>query len=213
MNRENTKLNNKGFTLIELLAVIVILGVILAIAVPTVSGYISKSKKDAWINSAMRFIQDVRNRALAGTYSLPTELDEVTIVSLNMVPLESGKFESSFGNKYVDRKSYVIIVNYNTALEPKYHYYFAAQDERGNYIPLTLEEKLDSSKVFANARDTAPVSIQSLFGTPTGTSKNLFCDDGNTDCSWDSGTPKSYIVGLKLPVGYTQWMATIYSKN
>lgn len=213
MNKEKKILNKRGFTLIELLAVIVILGVIMAIAVPAVSTYIAKSRKDAWISSARGFLEDVHNKALAGTYALPTELNEVTIVSLNMVVVDRGKFESAYGKPYVDNKSYVIITNSNTAIDPKYTYYFAAQDERGNYIPLTEESKLDSSKVLSNAKNTAPVSIQSLSGTPTGTSKNLFCETGNTDCSWDSGTPKSYIVGLKLPAGYTKWIATIYSKN
>ncbi|MDD3241883.1 MAG: type II secretion system protein [Bacilli bacterium] len=39
--------NKKGFTLIELLAVIVILGIIMVIAIPFVTGYIERSKKDA----------------------------------------------------------------------------------------------------------------------------------------------------------------------
>ncbi|MEC0270145.1 type II secretion system protein [Paenibacillus anseongense] len=45
MNR--LKKEEKGFTLIELLAVIVILAVIAAIAVPYILGVIEKSKKDA----------------------------------------------------------------------------------------------------------------------------------------------------------------------
>ena len=37
---------SKGFTLIELLAVIVILGVIMLIAIPSVTGYITSSRKN-----------------------------------------------------------------------------------------------------------------------------------------------------------------------
>ena len=38
----------RGFTLIELLAVIVIMGIILGIAVPSVINVIEKSKRNAW---------------------------------------------------------------------------------------------------------------------------------------------------------------------
>ncbi|RIV13331.1 prepilin-type N-terminal cleavage/methylation domain-containing protein, partial [Priestia flexa] len=39
--------NEKGLTLIELLAVIVILGIIAAIAIPSIGGIIQKSREDA----------------------------------------------------------------------------------------------------------------------------------------------------------------------
>ena len=46
------KINKKGFTLIELLAVIVVLGIILAIAIPSITGIIEESKKNSFIKSA-----------------------------------------------------------------------------------------------------------------------------------------------------------------
>ena len=47
--------NKKGFTLIELLAVIVILGVLLGIAIPKVSQYITKSKKEGFVSAGKFF--------------------------------------------------------------------------------------------------------------------------------------------------------------
>ncbi|WML45553.1 type II secretion system protein [Neobacillus sp. PS3-40] len=48
--------NQRGMTLVELLAVIVILGIISAIAVPSIGGIINKTKKDAKVAEAVQII-------------------------------------------------------------------------------------------------------------------------------------------------------------
>ena len=59
------KINSKGFTLIELLAVITIMGILMMVAIPAVSRTIDNSRRDTFGDTAMSYINAVRNAVLA----------------------------------------------------------------------------------------------------------------------------------------------------
>ena len=53
------KMNSKGFTLIELLAVITIMGILMMVAIPSVSRTIENSRRDTFANIAHEYVNGV----------------------------------------------------------------------------------------------------------------------------------------------------------
>ncbi len=125
------KLNKKGFTLIELLAVIVILAVLLAIAVPAVSNYINTSKKSGFVDTVKMYVDAARNASISENFDFPSDMNHATAISFSELRdlLEKGGATSSYGNEWEADNSYVVIVNEGASNEnPRYVYYVAAYD-------------------------------------------------------------------------------------
>ncbi len=167
--------NRNGFTLIELLAVIVILGVIMAIAVPAVSGYITKSKKDAWANSARQYIRDAQNKANASIFELPIYQNDATVINVvKRVELETGKMKSGYGYDYSESKTYIVIVQTEAdQTNPKYKYYFVGEDVKGNQFPLTEDSKINGELITKGLEITAMPTSSAI-----GTTVNLNTNSG-----------------------------------
>lgn len=142
------KINKKGFTLIELLAVIVILGILMLIAIPSVTKYIDKSKKETYINNAYSYIEAVRKDVIAGNLQTPNT-NQVLIVKLSSIDLEKGSNKSPYGD-YIDDQSYVMVKNIDNNLE----YYIAARDDKDYEISLTSEKSLTTNSVLKNENST-----------------------------------------------------------
>lgn len=125
--------NNKGFTLIELLAVIVILAVLLAIAIPAVSKYINDAKKSTFIQNAQSYAKAAKSEMLVGKYITPVNKNEAVVISFKNLEtaLENGGIKSSYDGTFDATKSFVMIVNKDDAEDPTYVYYIAAADSKG----------------------------------------------------------------------------------
>lgn len=171
------KLNNKGFTLIELLAVIVILGVIMLIAIPSVSKIIANSRENTYKSSAQTLISGARNMALSTSTGKPDlGASNTPWVRVDVSKIDATKMASTNNfdaNNYLS-VGYAIKVRdidvesgsnkqsaYNQTLNENYSYVIALEnknddkleyfiqlhDNTGNTIKLINETALDQSDI------------------------------------------------------------------
>lgn len=82
----------KGFTLIELLAVIVIIAIVLAIAIPRISNYEKDRKKDLFFSVAKNILREIEYENIGSEESLPSILSSIKIdVSSNQIDIDKSK--------------------------------------------------------------------------------------------------------------------------
>ena len=82
--------NKKGFTLIELLAVIVILGLLMAIAIPSVTKYITESRKKSLMSTIGNYITATINEVNDLTYTFTSD-NTIYAIPIECIALERGE--------------------------------------------------------------------------------------------------------------------------
>lgn len=114
--------NQKGLTLIELLAVIVILGIIAAIAVPSIGGIINKTENDAKVAEGLQIISAAKLYATAKAPADNTTITQDELIdyldnvkdiafTVNFTKSENGKYIY----KLIDHDAADVISNEATA--------------------------------------------------------------------------------------------------
>lgn len=138
------KKSNKGFTLIELLAVIVILGLLMAIAIPSVTRYITQSRKKTLVTTMGNYMKSVMQEVNDGEY-LFVEKNTIYALPIECIAVESGG-QNPFGEWYDASNGFwaYVLVQYDD-LNSNFTYGFTFKDNAGYGLEPITQQKLETS--------------------------------------------------------------------
>ena len=137
------KKNKKGFTLIELLAVIVILGLLMAIAIPSVTRYITQSRKKTAVSTMGNYMSAMVSEVNDLEYTFTTT-NTIYAVPIECISVERGG-KSPFGEWMQANDAYwaYVLVQYDE-LASSYTYGFTFKDSAGYGMYPMVEAKIDT---------------------------------------------------------------------
>ena len=141
---KNKRSDNRGFTLIEILAVIVILGLLMAIAIPSVTKYINQSKKKTLASTMLGYMSALSMDMYNGQYGSMTD-GSVYAIPIECIPIERGG-KNPFGEWMPANPDYFayVLVHYDESSSSN-TYGFTFKDSSGRGILPVSMNKLKNS--------------------------------------------------------------------
>ena len=185
-------MNKKGFTLIELLAVIIILGILMLIAIPSVTTYINNSRKSTYASTIKEIIKGTVVRVNNGDLDI-FDTNTTYYIPTSAIKLESGKMQSPYGK--IENDAYVV-VTYNGE---SYDYYYIGKDEANVGIgEVTKSENISrdsiqsdlgtiNTSVGIDGREYIVVFDENLSAGTAQLASRKVSGKGNTDSNLGSG--------------------------
>ena len=108
-------MNERGFTLVELMATILIIGVVMAITIPNVTGIFNQGKLTTYGEDAKK-LRNTAEYLYRGDSSIDRLVDNGDCIVFSFKYLDNDEFKPPYGGYYLDTKSFVVVKKENKRL-------------------------------------------------------------------------------------------------
>ena len=118
-------MSNKGFTLIELLAMLVVLGILMVVSIPNITGILDNQKENAIKEDAIRMTDKVKTLMATSKDMEKPKSDECLLVTLDYLDLSEEMLKGPNDANYDRDDSFVVVTyvkNTGNAYESGYEY-------------------------------------------------------------------------------------------
>lgn len=148
--------NNSGFTMVELLAAMVVLGISMMIAIPSVIELLNDQRSDTYVKDALRFASNMDNKLRSD--------NKITVprrggcIAINLTYMDNNTFEEGpYGGTYDRWVSFVVAKRNPAAADEEYTYYvrLIEKTSAGAYRGVDLK---DSNRLYETRANRKYVS-------------------------------------------------------
>ena len=164
-------MKNKGFTLIELLAMLVVLGILMAITIPNVTGIIGNQKVNQFRVDATNMVERVKTKVAKDSKVVKPGVGECVIFTLDYLNDDDEYTKGPNNGTYEQFDSFVVYTQENTSTgAKKYKYYVRLVEKVGSQyygfdlkdideIPNLKDSKINSLYGLSNNETTSTTTI------------------------------------------------------
>lgn len=162
--------SKKGFTMIELLAAMVILGILMGIAVPSITNNITNTRNKTYVSDALKLISNAEYQFRKdNTLEKPTT---TRCVVMSLVYLNNGVFdEAPNGGEYIRNKSFVVAIQNSSTGDTDY--YVRLVEDRGDSeyrgIDFMTKTQLQASNAYNKVVNFSGSNLYGIAGTSDST--------------------------------------------
>lgn len=156
-------MNSKGFTLVEVLAMLVVLGIIVGITVPNVTGILGNQKTNMIIESADDMISSAKTEVSTNDGIKLPQNNSCILLTLAKIDKNSDIKATPEGEAYDCNNSFVLIKKNNKQYE--YHVRLIAKRDNGKYYGIKdatesqlSDKNLDYIAEFSSSEITTTIS-------------------------------------------------------